>query len=102
MDDREHELPTQNLQIDAVRLANAAGLVATLAYAFCGAVAFLAPGFYRSVLQALFHGMTLDPLFAASPLFRLDSFLVGVVTVALTVWLFVTTSVALYNRLSRT
>ena len=98
MNDREQGMPMQNPTINSVRLANAVGLVATLAYALCGAVSVVAPGLYRSALQSLFHGMTLDPLFAASPPFRLDSFAVGVQTVALTVWLFTAASAALYNR----
>ena len=81
-------------------LANSVTAVWGTAYALCGLLAMLAPGMYFGVLKNWFHSFNLELIKTTSPL-SLTSFMMGLVTFALYVWVVSFATVWVYNLWSK-
>jgi hypothetical protein len=97
----DHQASHPSAQVQVTILANAATTVAVVAYLLCAVLAIVAPDLWIGLIQSWTHGLSLAPLRPSGPWFRLDEFIVGLITFGASVWLVIAAIAALYNRWSR-
>jgi hypothetical protein len=78
--------------------ANSLALVAGALFVLCRALAGLAPGLFAAVGQSWFHGLVVAP--QPWPAMDAPSFVLGLVTLAVTAWLFGFAWAWVYGRLA--
>lgn len=81
-------------------LANSVTAVWGSAYALCGIAAMIFPNLYFGVLNNWFHSINLELIKSATPL-AFTSFLVGLVTFSLYIWVVTFVTATVYNAWSK-
>ena len=81
-------------------LANAVTIVFTAAYVICGIITFIAPDLFWMFADSWFHNVNLEALKATSPM-SVGSFIFGIITFAVYVWIISFAIGILYNRFSK-
>ena len=81
-------------------LANSAAAVWGTAYALCGIAAMLFPDLYFGILNNWFHSINLELIKNTSP-FLFTSFIAGLVTFSVYVWVITFATAIVYNILSK-
>ncbi len=83
-----------------VALANTAAVVGGVAFALCGLLAFVAPDLLLWIANSWFHTINLEAIKATSPM-DLVTFLFGIVTFVVYIWVIFFAGAYLYNKLAK-
>lgn len=78
-------------------LANSLTIVWLAGYTICAILAFIVPDLLFGIANSWFHALNLDPLRAAAS-FSLGTFLVGIISFGLVIWVGTYSIAVLYNR----
>lgn len=81
-------------------LANAITTVFVVAYVICGIIAYVAPDLLFSIANSWFHAINLDVVKAATPM-ELGTFIFGVVTLGVYIWVLTFAVTNLYNKFAK-
>ena len=81
-------------------LANAVTSVWGTVYALCGITAMIFPDLYFGVLNNWFHSINLERIKSTTPL-ALTSFLMGLVTFSIYIWVITFATASIYNAWSK-
>lgn len=81
-------------------LANSVTAVWGAAYAICGIAAMIFPNLYFGVLNNWFHSINLELIKSTTPL-TLTSFLMGLATFSIYIWVITFATASVYNALSK-
>jgi hypothetical protein len=81
-------------------LANSVTAVWGTAYALCGVAAMILPNLYFGVLNNWFHSINLELIKSTTPL-TLISFLMGLATFSIFIWVITFATVSVYNAWSK-
>jgi len=80
-----------------IPLGNAAAVLSALLYVLCAIMVAIAPGTYLAVAESWLHGVQLTAADAVG--ISAGGFLLGITTLAATVWVSAAGLAVLYNRL---
>ena len=83
-----------------IALANAATTVAVFSFIACGVLAYIAPDLLVGIANSWFHALNLEAVRATTPM-SLGTFILGVVTFGVYIWVLIFAGVHLYNRLEK-
>ena len=86
--------------LNAKLFANAVTIVWVTAYLLCGIAALIAPDQYWSMAGSWLHAINLEPIKATTPM-SAGTFIFGVISFAIFVWIVTFASAKLYNRFSK-
>ena len=86
--------------VKPIALANASTVVALGIYVVCRVVSLIAPDFLFSVAQSWFHTFNTESVISVTPM-NIGTFILGVVTLAVLVWLTFYSVAILYNKLAK-
>lgn len=78
-------------------LANAATTVGVVAFLLCGILAFAIPDLLFQIANSWFHAINLETVRSTAPM-DLGTFLLGIVTFGVYIWVLSYLGVALYNK----
>ena len=86
--------------LKAQAFANAVTTVFVVAYVICGIIAFVAPDLLFNVANSWFHAINLDVVKATTPM-ELGTFVFGVVTFSVYIWVLTFAGASLYNKFAK-
>lgn len=86
--------------LNAKAFANASTVVSVGLYVVCRVVSLVAPDFLFSIAKSWIHTFELDSTKAIAPM-ELGTFIFGVITLSVLVWITSYTTIVLYNRWAR-
>lgn len=80
-----------------IAFANTAAAVGVAAFILCGILAFFVPDLLFSIASSWFHAINLESVRATAPM-DFGTFLLGVVTFGIYVWILVYAGATFYNK----
>ncbi|MEK9176028.1 MAG: DUF5676 family membrane protein [Patescibacteria group bacterium] len=86
--------------VKPIALANAAAGVGGVAFAICGLLAYIAPDLLLGIANSWFHALNLEAVRATTQM-PLTTFIFGVVSFVVYIWVIFFAGGYLYNKLAK-